>query len=67
MAVFVLHYAVFGADPILVPRLLFACAMIVLFAIDLEHHLLPERDHASGHRRWACCSRCCSRQARWRR
>ena len=42
---------VFGADPILVPRLVFACAMIVLFAIDLEHHLLPERDHASGHRR----------------
>ena len=51
MAVFVLHFAVFGADPILVPRLLFACAMIVLFAIDLEHHLLPERDHASRHRR----------------
>ena len=24
------------------PRLLFACAMIVLFAIDLEHHLLPD-------------------------
>ena len=23
------------------PRLLFACAMVVLFAIDLEHHLLP--------------------------
>ena len=23
------------------PRLVFACAMIVLFAIDLEHHLLP--------------------------
>ena len=41
MAVFLLHYAVFGADTILVPRLLFACALIVLFAIDLEHHLLP--------------------------
>ena len=41
MAVFVLHYAVFGADLILIPRLLLACAMIVLFAIDLEHHLLP--------------------------
>jgi leader peptidase (prepilin peptidase)/N-methyltransferase len=24
-----------------VPRLILACAMIVLFAIDLEHHLLP--------------------------
>src|SRR5204863_4574857 len=41
MAVFVLHYAVFGADLILIPRLMLACAMIVLFAIDLEHHLLP--------------------------
>ena len=30
-------------NPLLVPRLLFACAMIVLFAIDLEHHLLPDR------------------------
>lgn len=40
-AVFVLHYAVFGWDPILVPRLLFACALIALFAIDLEHKLLP--------------------------
>ncbi len=28
-------------DVILVPRLLFACILIVLFAIDLEHHLLP--------------------------
>ena len=41
MAVFVLHYAVLGPDPLLVPRLIFACAMVVLFAIDLEHHLLP--------------------------
>jgi len=41
MAVFILHYLVFGADLILVPRLLLACVLIVLFAIDLEHHLLP--------------------------
>ena len=41
MATFVVHYLTFGLDIILVPRLLFACAMIVLFAIDLEHHLLP--------------------------
>jgi leader peptidase (prepilin peptidase)/N-methyltransferase len=41
MGIFVLHYVVFGLDILLVPRLLFACAMIVLFAIDLEHHLLP--------------------------
>jgi leader peptidase (prepilin peptidase)/N-methyltransferase len=40
MLVFVAHYFVFGLDIMLVPRLLFACALIVLFAIDLEHHLL---------------------------
>jgi len=33
---------VFGWTPLLVPRLVFACAMVVLFAIDLEHHLLPD-------------------------
>lgn len=41
MGVFLLHYGSWGMDPILVPRLVFACALIVLFAIDLEHHLLP--------------------------
>ncbi len=41
MALFVLHGEVFGWSALLVPRLLFACAMVVLFAIDLEHHLLP--------------------------
>jgi leader peptidase (prepilin peptidase)/N-methyltransferase len=41
MALFVVHGEVFGWSALLVPRLLFACAMIVLFAIDLEHHLLP--------------------------
>jgi leader peptidase (prepilin peptidase)/N-methyltransferase len=41
MAVFVVHYLVFGPDILLVPRLLFATALIALFAIDLEHHLLP--------------------------
>jgi leader peptidase (prepilin peptidase)/N-methyltransferase len=48
MAIFILHYVVFGADIILVPRLLFACALIVLFAIDLEHHLLPNVITLSG-------------------
>ena len=42
MGVFLLHYAAWGWDPILVPRLIFACALIVLFAIDLEHQLLPD-------------------------
>jgi leader peptidase (prepilin peptidase) / N-methyltransferase len=41
MGLFVLHGVVFGWTALLVPRLVFACAMIVLFAIDLEHHLLP--------------------------
>ena len=41
MAVFVLHYGVFGWSALLAARLVFACALIVLFAIDLEHHLLP--------------------------
>jgi leader peptidase (prepilin peptidase) / N-methyltransferase len=41
MALFVIHGEVFGWSALLVPRLLFACAMVVLFAIDLEHHLLP--------------------------
>lgn len=41
MGLFVLHAAVFGLTPLLIPRLLFACAMVVLFAIDLDHHLLP--------------------------
>jgi leader peptidase (prepilin peptidase)/N-methyltransferase len=41
MALFVLHGEVFGWSALLIPRLMFACAMVVLFAIDLEHHLLP--------------------------
>ena len=41
MGLFVLHGYVFGWTPLLVPRLLFACMLVVLFAIDLEHHLLP--------------------------
>jgi leader peptidase (prepilin peptidase) / N-methyltransferase len=31
----------YGPGPLLGSRLLFGCALIVLFAIDLEHHLLP--------------------------
>jgi leader peptidase (prepilin peptidase)/N-methyltransferase len=41
-ALFVLHYMVFGWTPLLAVRLLFASALIALFAIDLEHHLLPD-------------------------
>jgi leader peptidase (prepilin peptidase) / N-methyltransferase len=31
----------YGWTPLLVARLIFGCALLVLFAIDLEHHLLP--------------------------
>jgi leader peptidase (prepilin peptidase)/N-methyltransferase len=40
-AVFVAGYLLYGWTPLLALRLLFACAMIVLFAIDLQHHILP--------------------------
>ena len=39
---FVLHYLVFGWTPLLAVRLLFSAALVALFAIDLEHHLLPD-------------------------
>ena len=39
--VFVLAYLQYGLTPLLGIRLLFACAMIVLFMIDLQHRLLP--------------------------
>jgi leader peptidase (prepilin peptidase)/N-methyltransferase len=42
MSLFVLHGTMLGWTPLLVPRLFFACAMVVLFAVDLEHHLLPD-------------------------
>jgi leader peptidase (prepilin peptidase)/N-methyltransferase len=31
----------YGPTPLLVPRLIFACAMVVLFMIDLQHRILP--------------------------
>jgi leader peptidase (prepilin peptidase) / N-methyltransferase len=31
----------YGPDPLFVSRVLFGCALLVLFAIDLEHQLLP--------------------------
>jgi leader peptidase (prepilin peptidase)/N-methyltransferase len=40
-AIFVVHWHVFGPTPLLAVRLVFACALIVLFAIDLEHQILP--------------------------
>jgi leader peptidase (prepilin peptidase) / N-methyltransferase len=38
---FAVAWLAYGPTPLLVSRLVFACALIVLFAIDLEHHLLP--------------------------
>jgi leader peptidase (prepilin peptidase) / N-methyltransferase len=40
-AVFAAGYVLYGLTPLLAARLLFACAMIVLFAIDLRHRILP--------------------------
>jgi leader peptidase (prepilin peptidase)/N-methyltransferase len=40
-ALFLGGYYAFGLTPLLSVRLLFGCAMIVLFAIDLEHQILP--------------------------
>jgi leader peptidase (prepilin peptidase)/N-methyltransferase len=40
--VFAGGYLAYGLQPLLAVRLLFACAMIVLFAIDLRHRILPD-------------------------
>jgi leader peptidase (prepilin peptidase)/N-methyltransferase len=40
-AVFVAASLLYGWTPLLAARLIFACAMIVLFAIDLRHRILP--------------------------
>jgi leader peptidase (prepilin peptidase)/N-methyltransferase len=40
-AIFLAHWYPFGATPLLFVRLVFASALIVLFAIDLEHQILP--------------------------
>jgi leader peptidase (prepilin peptidase)/N-methyltransferase len=40
-ATFATAWWYYGPGVLLVSRLAFACALIVLFAIDLEHHLLP--------------------------
>jgi leader peptidase (prepilin peptidase)/N-methyltransferase len=39
--IFVCGYLIYGWTPLLAVRLLFACAMIVLFVIDLRHKILP--------------------------
>lgn len=41
MAVFLAHYWALGPTPLVVVRIAFGCALLVLFAIDLEHQILP--------------------------
>jgi leader peptidase (prepilin peptidase)/N-methyltransferase len=43
MLLFLLHFIVFGWTALMGVRLAFACALLVLFAIDLEHQILPDR------------------------
>ena len=40
--IFVMHWYAFGPTIMLPVRLIFACALIVLFLIDLEHQILPD-------------------------
>jgi leader peptidase (prepilin peptidase)/N-methyltransferase len=39
--IFLLHYQVFGATWLIIPRILFGCGLIVLAFIDLRHRILP--------------------------
>jgi leader peptidase (prepilin peptidase)/N-methyltransferase len=47
-ALFVAGYYAFGLTPLLAVRVAFACAMVVLFAIDFEHQILPNEITLSG-------------------
>lgn len=38
---FLVQWQALGPQPLLAPRLLFTAAMIVLFVVDLRHHVLP--------------------------
>ena len=40
-ALFLLEYWQLGWQPLLAVRLVFACAMVVLFVVDLQHRVLP--------------------------
>lgn len=41
-AIFLLHFWVLGPTPLFAVRVTFACALVVLFMIDLEHQILPD-------------------------
>ena len=40
---FLLHFWVLGLTPLFAVRVAFACALLVLFMIDLEHQILPDK------------------------
>lgn len=42
-ALFLLHFWVLGPTPLFAVRVVFACALLVLFMIDLEHQILPDK------------------------
>lgn len=42
-ALFLLHFWALGPTPLFAVRVAFACALLVLFMIDLEHQILPDR------------------------
>lgn len=43
LGLFLAHYWALGWQPLLAVRLLFSAALVVLFVIDLEHQILPNR------------------------
>ncbi len=53
-AMFVGAWWYYGPGPLLASRLVLGCLLIVLFAIDLEHHLLPNVITSAGHRGGSC-------------
>ena len=47
-ALFLLQYGQLGWQPLLAARLLFCCALVVLFATDLRHRILPDAVTLTG-------------------
>jgi len=53
---FLAGYFAFGATALFVVRVIFACAMVVLFAIDFEHQILPNEITLPGVALGVVCS-----------
>ena len=47
-AIFAAEYWQLGLEPLLAARLVFACALIVLFVVDLRHRILPNAITVGG-------------------